>query len=388
MTRPVYHVVTGEYPPRPGGVGDYSFLLAAALAKAGAEAHVWTGPADGPTPETAGVVVHREAGAWSPADLGRLDSALDAFPAPRRLVVEYVANAWGYKGLNFGFCRWLVGRRDRGDEVRVMFHEVAYPFEPFGKPTRWLLAAGNRWMARTVLKAAARVDVAIPAWEATLRACAPGDRRPFAVRPVPSNVPVVDDPEGVAAIRRKVAPGGETVVGSFGSFSNKVEALLLAALPPLLAGRADRVGLLIGRKGEQTADRLIAAHPELAGRLVAPGGLAADETSRHLQACDAVVQPYPDGVSGRRGSLMAGLAHGVAAATNAGRLTEPFWRDSGAVALAPSPATAGLVAVAEGLLTDPARRAQIGAAGRDLHERRFAIERTVDAILADLPRGC
>src|SRR5947209_3461982 len=42
---PVWHLVTGEYPPRPGGVGDYSALLAAGLAAAGGEVHVWTASA-------------------------------------------------------------------------------------------------------------------------------------------------------------------------------------------------------------------------------------------------------------------------------------------------------------------------------------------------------
>jgi hypothetical protein len=101
----------------------------------------------------------------------------------------------------------------------------------------------------------------------------------------------------------------------------------------------------------------------------------------HLQACDVLVQPYPDGVSGRRGSVMAGLAHMVATATNAGRFTEPFWAESGGVALAFAPEPGQVVEAAARLLADPVLRQRVGAAGRDLHEHRFAIERTVEAIL-------
>jgi glycosyltransferase involved in cell wall biosynthesis len=115
------------------------------------------------------------------------------------------------------------------------------------------------------------------------------------------------------------------------------------------------------------------------------GGLPPPDASRHLQACDVLVQPYPDGVSGRRGSVMAGLAHGVATATNAGRLTEPYWRESGGVLLAPGPSASGVADAAERLLADPALRARVGAAGRDLHERRFAVARTVEAILGASP---
>jgi len=137
---------------------------------------------------------------------------------------------------------------------------------------------------------------------------------------------------------------------------------------------------------EDLASRLAAAHPSLAGRLHATGGLPPADASRHLQACDVLVQPYPDGVSGRRSSAMAGLGHGVAVATNRGRFTEPCWSELGDDALAPSPAAAGLIATAERLLADPDRRARVAAAGRDLHEKRFAIGRAVEAILGGVGR--
>lgn len=382
MNRPTWHVFTGEYPPQTGGVGDYSALLSAAIAATGADVHVWTTPAPGPVPEAPGVTVHRVAGRWSPSDLSGIGTTLDRFTPPRRLLVQYTPNAWDYKGLNFAFCRWLVGRRrERGDEVRVMFHEVAFPFEFRGKPTRWLLAAGQRRMARAVLSAATHVDVAIPAWETTLRSLSPRDRRVYGWRPVPSNIPMVHDPEGVAEARRRVAPGGETVLASFGSFSERVAPMLAEVLHGLLADRPDRVGLLIGRNGGRVAARMVGDHPALAGRVVATGGLDPDDVSRQLQASDVVLQPYPDGVTTRRGSVMAALAHGLPTVTNMGRLTEPLWGDSGAVALAPGVLAADLVGTAERLLADRAGRERLGQAGLELYERRFSIGRTVEAIV-------
>ena len=38
-------------------------------------------------------------------------------------------------------------------------------------------------------------------------------------------------------------------------------------------------------------------------------GLANEEVSVHLSACDLMIQPYPDGISARRTSAMAALAH-------------------------------------------------------------------------------
>lgn len=379
MIPPLWHVLTGEYPPQAGGVADYTAQLAAGLAAAGSEIHVWTSSL-GESPALPGVSVHRIAGRWSPTDLARLGDALDAFPTPRRLLVQFTPNAWGYRGLNLGFCRWLVGRRRaRGDEIRVIFHEVAYPWQIRDKPTRWLLAAGQRWMARTLLKAASHVDVTTPAWERMLRACAPGDRREIGWRPVPSNVPVVDDAEAVASIRSRIAPRGEMVVGSFSSFSELTGPLLASALPDLLRDRPDRVGLLIGQGGERLAARVVEQSPGLKGRIVTTGPLTSSEISTHLQSCDMIVQLYPDGLTTRRTSLMASLAHGIPVVSNPGHLTEPFWAESRAVALATAPG--GVAAAVERLLADPVERDRLGMAGRELYECRFALERTVEAIV-------
>jgi len=82
--------------------------------------------------------------------------------------------------------------------------------------------------------------------------------------------------------------------------------------------------------------RLTAQNPHLGIRIAATGELPAEQIPAHLRACDLLVQPFPDGVSSRRTSVMAGLANGVPVVTNLGLLSEPLWRKSGAVALAPS----------------------------------------------------
>lgn len=377
-----WHILTGEYPPQPGGVSDYCRVVAAALAARGVPVHVWCPPAAAPTPEDRGVAIHRVAGRWSPADLARLGAALDRFPAPRRLLVQYVPKAWGYRGANLGFCRWLVRRRRRGDLVRVVVHEVAQPWKLRDRPRRWLLAAANRLMIRRVLAASTRLDLAMAGWEARLRPYARA-LPPTSVQPVPSTLPVADDPPGVAALRRRLAPGGELVLGTFATYGWSTEAPLRAALPPLLAGRPDRLGLLLGRGGERFAAALAAACPALAGRLIAPGELDPEALSRHLQACDLMLLPYQDGVSTRRTTMMAALAHGLPAVTNSGPSTDPSWAASGATALAPGANPAGLVRAAERLLADPQARARLGATARAVYAERFAPERVVAALLEE-----
>ena len=96
-------------------MSDYTSLVAAGLADQGDEVHVWCAPCRNPDsgPEAPGVVVHRALGSLSSADLRRVGEQLDRFPAPRRILVQWVPHAYGYRSMNVGFCRWLRNRAAR-----------------------------------------------------------------------------------------------------------------------------------------------------------------------------------------------------------------------------------------------------------------------------------
>jgi glycosyltransferase involved in cell wall biosynthesis len=389
-----WHLITGEYPPKPGGVSDYTRLVAGALAEAGAAVHVWTPRVAGDPPETPGVTVHREAPGWAKEDRERVGRALDLCPSPRRLVVQYVPGAWGQRGANLGFTRWLRGRLRKGDEVWAMVHEGFYIVHP-GDPFKYrVLALIHRMMMRNLLAASTRVYYSMPYWDEKLRAHEPrsGRPRPMSWLPVPSTIPVVDDPAGVASARARVDPGGRSVIGHFGTFGPDFRMLLGRVLPPILEGRDDRSALLIGRGGREFADALVAEHPGLAGRVEATGGLPAEDASRHIQACDLMLQPYEYGVSTRRTTAMAGLAHGRAIATTFGEVTEPLWAESACVAAVDVGDLDALPSLVDRLLADPAARDQLGRAAGAIYESRFTPGHTADVMLRDAgqaaePRG-
>jgi glycosyltransferase involved in cell wall biosynthesis len=119
----------------------------------------------------------------------------------------------------------------------------------------------------------------------------------------------------------------------------------------------------------------------LKGQLLASGSLEPEEAAAHLAACDLLVQIYPDGISGRRGTLMAGLALGVPIVSNLGALSEDFWRESDAIALACSPAPAEVLAQVERVIADESLRLNLSKRARELYARRFAIQHTVERLL-------
>src|SRR5206468_1086025 len=80
-----------------------------------------------------------------------------------------------------------------------------------------------------------------------------------------------------------------------------------------------------------------------ADHILRTGFVEAAQVSAHLLACDAVVLPYRDGVSFRRGSLMAALAHGCTIITTEPQTTMPELRDGENVRLVPADSAQALV---------------------------------------------
>jgi glycosyltransferase involved in cell wall biosynthesis len=376
-----WQILTGEFPPVPGGVSDYTALLAAGLALAGSDVHVWTTCVPGCSPETStpapGVTLHRFAPAWSQDAFGLLSQQLEAFAGPRRILVQYTPGSWGYRGVNFALGGWLLGRRRSGDQVWGMVHEPFYPWRLWDKPTRWLLAALHRQMMRQLLASCERVFLSIPGWEAYVAPFAPRAAPPrFEWLPIPSNIPVVAN-----SVSSSRSPGCAIQLGSFGTYGPYITAPLRKLITQLLR-TPDRRFVLLGRGGVKFARDLHTANPGFGDRLRATGDLPPAELSRALQSLDLLVQPYPDGASTRRTTLMAGLAHGLPIVTNTGHLSEPFWSDTTCVRTAPAGDVAGMAAACEALLASPAERQALGAAARRLYNEQFSLERTVERLLA------
>lgn len=354
-----WHLLTGEYPPGCGGVGDHTRLLARALAGAGEEVHVWA-PAGHPEP---GVRVH-PVPSFHGAGLAALDGALGPGDPARVLLVQYAPQAFGQRGANLAFCRWARRRARLGDEVRVVFHEPWVPFAP--RPGRLVLASATRWMARLLLTAARRSYVSVPAWAGLLAPWAPRGAPEPQWLPVGATILPEPDPGAADAIRRAVGAG--TILGHFGTHGEAIVRLLEPALAYALERSPTSAALLVGRGSAACADRIRRRRPELAARIHASPAATATEVSHAIQAFDVALQPYPDGATSRRTTLMAVLAHGVATATHFGRYSDPLWREAGFPLAASSGALGGLAAR---LLADAEARASSAAAAGALYRARF-----------------
>ena len=374
-----WHILTCEYPPEVGGVSDYTKQVAEALAHSGDEVHVWC-PARETQPTSPRVRVHPEMGRFRPSDLRRVGVLLSASQAPRRLLVQWVPHGYGYRSMNLWFCLWLANRALTGDSVELMVHE---PFIELRRgPLRHLfIALVHRVMTVVLMSAATRVWVSIPAWEPLLRAYALGRRVPIGWLPIPGCVgSEVDAP--TASIKEKYAEGSKALIGHFGSYGREVSAMLEARLLPIMSLGSEPALLLIGARSEAFRSAFVARYPAWTDRVHATGYVAEGELAHVLDACDLMVQPYPDGVSSRRTSVMACLSHGRPVVTTSGHLTEPLWAERGAVVLADVSNATGFVSGVARLLDDPRERIQIGGAGQRLYRERFDVNHTVAVLRA------
>lgn len=375
-----WHILTGEYPPKPGGVSDYSQMVTDGLVKAGDTVHVWspsyadsTKPYDG----NSGVEVHWLPDRFGPRSLAVISKALKKNPQPIQLLVQYVPHAFGWKAMNIPFCLWLYWQRR--ESLIVFFHEVAFPFNKKQPLAHNVLGVVTRIMAALVARSAKRVFVSIPAWKIMLKSLAP--KHQFVTwLPIPSNVPIINDPDKVATIRSRYTPEDGFLIGHFGTYGKYIAAQLKESIPHFLSEHRDRAIVLLGRGSEGLRDELIRKYPDLSGWVNATGALSLADISIHLSACDVMFQPYPDGVSSRRTSVMAGLSHGLPILTTSGHLTEHLWAESSAVKLAPVGDVSSLVQAMQQLLDDAGERRRLGSAARTLYQERFDIRRTITAL--------
>jgi glycosyltransferase involved in cell wall biosynthesis len=317
-------------------VSDYSGQLAAAFRAKALNLSVWCDEFEG----------------FTTAGIQRVSKQIDASPAPRRLLVQWVPHGYGRRSMNVEFCRWIASRTE---ELDLMVHEPGLGFWEGGLRHN-AAAAVHRLMLALLLRRANRVWMATPAWESYMRPLLFGRKISFEWAPVPNNIPV--SPQGADA---------DYPVGYFGQYDKQGIRVLMQILEAI----PDRIAL-IGRGAER-----VPMHE----RTIVIGEADHSRISRAIASCWVMCHHYIDGVTGRRGTAMASLAHGKAVATVEGRLTEPLWRESAAVSLSPVGDAAALAANIRKLLRDHEARARLAESAKRLYQERFSLDHTVAQLL-------
>jgi glycosyltransferase involved in cell wall biosynthesis len=376
-----WHIVTPELPPDCGGVGDYTIQVARALLENGDAVTIYV-------PRTAPdvwrglevVALTDRFGAQSMQQLARRLARDRQTGSDARLLVQYVPAVFGRRGTNLPFCRWLLSQKNAGTDVRVMFHEP-YLYLHW-RPDHIVTAFTQRAMAAILLEAATHIYLSTETWRRYLARLRPEAISNAVTLPIPSAIPRVDAAQAVRATRTTSIGGAAFLVGHFGSYGDHIAPLLRETFKELLSSDNQIAGLCTGSGSDRFVNDMVARHPKFHGRLTASGRTPADDISVQLQACDVLMQPYPDGVTTRRTSVMAGLANGCAVATTLGKLTESVWQDADCVAMAPAGDNGALAHVVRQLLADSAARGRLRFRALSAYDTYFALRHTIDGLRA------
>jgi glycosyltransferase involved in cell wall biosynthesis len=346
-------MVCPSYPPQAVtcGVGDYTRCLAEELARQGETVTVVTSRAwRGHGRDVTVLPILDDARAWwrvMPADVVHVQYAPDLYP--RRQAMAMLP---------------LRARVGGAPPVVVTFHTLLD-----GTPAGTALALWLLGSAAAVISANEEVT-------AMVRRRLP---RPLASRvveiPIGSNIAPAPAADRGAVLARLSLPPDALLLAHFGLVypGKGLETLLDALLQ--VRRRHPRAHLVIVGDTRESDRRYRATLQGRVQRLgldaavTWTGRLADAEASRVLSAADLFVAPFDHGASIRRGSLMAGIAHGGAVVSTLPARPSAWLRDGEALALVAPRDAPALAERMVALLDAPAERARLGGGARTLAGR-------------------
>ncbi len=317
--------VSPEYPPAPGGIGDYTASLAVHLARLGATVVILTGGETTIADDENGVTVLRSVPHWRwglPVQITRIANQRDI----HIVHIQYQTGMYGMQpavnllpfDLGWYPAAQRIASRNRAPRRRfrivTTFHDLLPPYL-FPKAGR-VRDGATRLLART--------SGAVIATNGTDRAQLARWHVPAALVPVGSSIPAAITPDANVRTCYGIAPGA-LLLTTFGLLNHsKGLETLIAALAQLRGGGIAAHLLLVGAgAGENDStnrDTAAALRAQAAAWEVAPfvthtGTLPASVVAGILAASDICVLPFRDGASPRRTSLLAALAQGIPVVT-------------------------------------------------------------------------
>ena len=301
-------LITGEFPPMPGGVGDFTKSLAERIRDCGHQVHILS--RQGSAGANLNISTVR---GWGPGCLPRIR----AWTRRHRLDVvnlQYQTSAYDMSP----FIHFLPAALDA--PLVTTFHDLRHPYLfPKAGPLR-------DWIVLRLARASAGIITTNQ--EDDRRLTGLPKRR---LIPIGSSIPRADCSEGDRAKAQWGAPADDHtfVLGHFG-FVNAAKGIdyLIEALANLRAAGHDLRLLFIGEKRNNVgsaADAVYLAALEdrierlgLADAIHWTGYLPEREAAACFKAVDLMTLPFTDGASYRRSSLIAAIHCGCAILT-----TEP-----------------------------------------------------------------
>jgi glycosyltransferase involved in cell wall biosynthesis len=314
--------IAGEYPPMQGGVGDFTHMLGKEMVAHGHAVLVITLAQPHLPRETTenGMTIIRCISRWGWSTFGQIRQVFQTH-YPDVVNLQYQAAAYHMHGA----INLLPAQLSKIVKTVVTFHDLRVPYLfPKAGHIRWLSILHMARHAHGVI-------VTNPEDEQTLRKerimniC----RIPIGSNITPSSL--VNNTPSAWKKEHNIDPH-LPLVGYFGFMNeSKGGETLIRAMAIL--NRRRPVGLLLIGGQHGASDPTNIAYANHLNQLIdefglrelvfSTGFLNDTEVSSALRACECLALPYRDGVSFRRGTLMAALAHGCAIVSTTPQVSLP-----------------------------------------------------------------
>lgn len=357
--KPALLIISPDYPPARGGVADHTQRLAREFART-RRVSVLTSRGQS---QDDWAKVYPLIDDW--ADTDALFVALESIEHVDIVVWQYVPHMYGRGGVNLKLPRalWLLQKHQRPQIV--LAHEIAAPYSAW--PHRFYYAWAHRSQWRRLLNVADAVGISTEAWLEGWRTHRADVAANLFLAPSPSNI----DPAPAACDHRRawrqahgLEPGAK-ILAFFGTLHGAKQFDWVVNAWQVAQDAGPTALVVIGERPElDPADVLRPLYKPL-------GFLEPPAVSAALQAADVLALPFADGVSERRTTFAAGLAHGCAVATTLGDNTGRFLRSARFFAGAAADDGDRFVRMTVELLKDEARRRQLGAEALETYARHY-----------------
>jgi glycosyltransferase involved in cell wall biosynthesis len=365
-------LICPKIPPTRDGVGDYTFQLASEISKRRPVTIVTTA---GQATSGAACRVLTVPNWTTRSGMAPLWAMLDEL-RPSLINVQWVPFLWGRWGVNFALPLAVLRLRRAGYRVVTTVHE---PYVPFDMWRRLPMGAVQRLELWTMMLGSAKVAVTISAWTRMFKTRFFWRRGDIFWLPVGSNIPPVAMTDGErAALRRSLGfDERDVVVVMFNPLgAGKLLDLSYRAWSAIRERQPAARLLVIGCDRQQL-------HPEPPDpeRVVCTGYVEPAQVSRLLTASDLCLAAYIDGISTRRGAVMAAMEHGLPIVGTRGFLTDCEVFDASPLALSDVADERGFVSNAVRLSTDATARNALRVPTASFYQRHFSWPIIADSLL-------
>lgn len=301
-------LISGEYPPMRGGVGDYSACLAEALSKRGHQVFVLARPES--SESRPHILIENSLSHWGMTSWGKI----------RRWVQHHALDV-----VNLQYQTAIYNMRGEMHFLPLALRDVPFitTFHDLLPPYLFPKAGRIRTGIVHLLARLSHASVVTNHEDALALNYLQNVR----LIPIGSNISPLLPTElerEEARLRLGELPQERAfLVAHFGFlYPNRGVEYLLEAVAELIKRNVPiRLAMIGGREGgpansdyvRQLDERIQALG--IASRVIWTGFVSSEQVSRYLQSVDSVALPFLDGASYRRGSLVAGIQHGCAIVT-------------------------------------------------------------------------